>query len=222
MTRRTVIIVGITLVVMVTAATSLFLMQRKTSPAQVPELSSKPLGSLTRSYSPVIGTNTAKVTIVEFLDPACEACRAFYPHVKEILAAHVGDVRLVIRYVPFHGDVSVEAIRILEAARKQNLFEPVLSALIEAQPMWADHGTPAPERAWEIAQTVGLNTERARTDISVEALNALLSQELSDVMAAGVRSTPTFFVNGQLLSQRDPNALAEMVSAAVKNARYTY
>jgi protein-disulfide isomerase len=220
MTRRTVIIVAITLAAIAIAATSVFLMQRTASPAQSPEFSREPLSALTRSYSPVIGPNTAKVTIVEFLDPACEACRAFYPYVKEILAAHAGDVRLVIRYVPFHGDVSVEAIRILEAARKQFLFEPVLSALLEAQPVWADHGTPAPERAWEIAQTAGLNTERARAEISVEALNALLSQEFADLKAAGVRSTPTFFVNGQLLSQRDPNILAEMVSAAVKNAQY--
>ncbi|MDP9140021.1 MAG: DsbA family protein [Pseudomonadota bacterium] len=220
MTRRTVFIVAIVLAAIATAALSAFLMQRKESPAQPPEVRTEQPSSLTRIYSPVIGTNSAQVTIVEFLDPACEACSAFYPYVKDILATHAGDVRLVIRYVPFHGDVSVEAIRILEAARKQNLFEPVLSALLEAQPIWADHGTPAPERAWEVAKTAGLDTERARTEISVEALNALLNQEFADLKAAGVRSTPTFFVNGQLLRQRDPNILAEMVSTAVKNARY--
>ncbi|HCR94161.1 MAG TPA: disulfide bond formation protein DsbA, partial [Oceanicaulis sp.] len=43
--------------------------------AVAPELSD----ALIRSYSPILGSETAPVTIVEFFDPACEACRAFYP-----------------------------------------------------------------------------------------------------------------------------------------------
>ena len=57
-------------------------------------------------------------TIVEFFDPACEACRAFHPIVKDIMAEHGDAVRVVIRYTPFHGAASEEAIRVLEAARK--------------------------------------------------------------------------------------------------------
>ena len=34
--------------------------------------------ALTRPYSPVLGPAEAPVTIVEFFDPACEACRAFH------------------------------------------------------------------------------------------------------------------------------------------------
>ena len=44
-----------------------------------------------------MGPVTAPGTIVEF----CDSCRAMYPHVKQLLAAHPKDVRLVIRYVPF-------------------------------------------------------------------------------------------------------------------------
>ena len=38
-----------------------------------------------REHSPVLGNNMARVTLVEFLDPECEACRAFNPYVKELL-----------------------------------------------------------------------------------------------------------------------------------------
>lgn len=41
--------------------------------------------SLMRSHSPILGQADAPVTIVEFFDPACEACRAFYPLTKRIL-----------------------------------------------------------------------------------------------------------------------------------------
>ncbi|PZP55154.1 MAG: disulfide bond formation protein DsbA, partial [Micavibrio aeruginosavorus] len=58
--------------------------------------------SLIREYSPVIGNDEAQVTVVEFFDPSCEACRAFYPIVKNILNRYPKDVRVVLRYAPFH------------------------------------------------------------------------------------------------------------------------
>ena len=73
--------------------------------------------ALLRPYSPILGPEQAPVTIVEFFDPACEACRAFYPTVKQIIAEHGAAVRVVLRYTPFHGEGSEEAIRVLEAAR---------------------------------------------------------------------------------------------------------
>ncbi len=69
--------------------------------------------NLIRAYSPILGPKDAPVTVVEFFDPACEACRAFHPIVKDILAKHEGDVRVVLRYTPFHGEGSEEAIRVL-------------------------------------------------------------------------------------------------------------
>ena len=96
--------------------------------------------ALTRPYSPVLGPDNAAVTIVEFFDPACEACRAFHPIVKDIMSEHGNSVRVVIRYTAFHGDGSDTAIRVLEAARMQGIFEPVLNAILQEQPRWASHG----------------------------------------------------------------------------------
>ena len=95
-----------------------------------------------------MGPVTAPGTIVEF----CDSCRAMYPHVKQLLAAHPKDVRLVIRYVPFHGQVSKEAIGVLEAAREQKKFEPVLETLMRNQPVWASHGAPDPKKVWEFGK----------------------------------------------------------------------
>ena len=58
------------------------------------------------STSPLASPSTSS-------DQACEGCRAYYPYVKQILALHPREARLVMRYVPFHGDVSVEGVRIL-------------------------------------------------------------------------------------------------------------
>jgi protein-disulfide isomerase len=68
---------------------------------------------LVRMHSPVFGPQNAPVTIVEFFDPACETCRAFYPIVKSLMAQYPDEVRLVIRYAPFHPG-SDQVVKLLE------------------------------------------------------------------------------------------------------------
>ncbi len=175
-------------------------------------------GELVRPYSPVIGPVEAPVTIVEFFDPSCEACRTFYPVVKQILAMFPGDVRLVMRYTPFHQG-SDEAVRILEAARLQALFEPVLEALLARQPEWAAHGAPDLTLAWDIAGAAGLDLARARADAAIPAIDAVLNGDLADAQSAGVTQTPTFFVNGKPLPSFGAQQLLDLVASEVEGRR---
>ena len=39
---------------------------------------------LIRPHSPVLSPEDAKVTLVEFFDPSCDACRAFHPAPRQI------------------------------------------------------------------------------------------------------------------------------------------
>ena len=165
-----------------------------------------------RPHSPVIGRADAPVTIVEFFDPSCEACRAFYPIVKNILVQYPQDVRLVLRYAAFH-EGSDQAVGILEAARKQDLYEPVLEALLAAQPEWALHGSPNLDRAWQAAASAGLDVERARSDLSSAEIAAVLDQDTKDVKTLGVEQTPTFFVNGKSMESFGPQQLLNLVES---------
>ena len=125
------IVLSVLLVGLAVFAAAVWFQSRSASVVQVELVQPEIAETLIRSYSPIIGPEEAPVTIVEFFDPACEACRAFHPIVKDILAEHDGDVRVVLRYTPFHGEASEQAIRVLEAARMQGVFEPVLEALLE-------------------------------------------------------------------------------------------
>lgn len=170
---------------------------------------------LIRSYAPVIGNKNAPVTIVEFFDPACEACRAFHPVVKGILEEHGDQVRVILRYATFH-EGSDEAVKILEAARLQNVFEPVLEALLEAQPQWASHGAPRIELAWEAAVAAGLDLKQAQSDVQTDEIKQRLKQEQADVNTVRIRQTPTFFVDGRPLLEFGADELREMVRLQVK------
>jgi protein-disulfide isomerase len=185
-------------------------------PAQAAAAQAQP--ALVRFHSPVVGPAEAPVTIVEFFDPACEGCRAYYPYVKQILALHPREARLVMRYVTFHGDISVEGVRILEAARQQQLFEPVLQALFEQFDKWASHSAPSPGGAWQVARSAGLDEERARAWLSGGAVEKMLEIEMADARAARIGATPTFFVNGKQLPEPGPDALLRLVRSEAQAA----
>lgn len=173
---------------------------------------------LVRMHSPVLGPQTAPVTIVEFFDPACETCRAFYPIVKSLMAKYPDDVRLVIRYAPFHQG-SDQVVKLLEAAKRQGKFQPVLEAVLQAQPTWADHGQPNPDLTFEIARAAGLDIEQARADMARPEMLTLLAQDVEDLTALKVSRTPTFFVNGRSLPSFGPDQLAALLAEEVAKAK---
>jgi len=173
---------------------------------------------LERPYSPVLGSKNAPVTIVEFFDPACEACRAFHPIVKEIMKTHGSAVKVVIRYTPFHGEGSEFAIRVLEAARMQQLFEPVLEALLREQPRWAAHGNMRLDLILQIAVSAGLDPIAAQNQMKAPQIVGLLNQERADIQSIGVQQTPTFFVNGKPLKPFGAEELKALVATEVNKA----
>src|SRR3546814_19493522 len=85
----------------------------------------------------------------------------------------------------------------------QGVFEPVLEALLREQPQWARHGaTGDPGLLLQIAATAGLDAEAARTQMLSPSTVGILNRDRADVKTAGVRGTPTFFVNGRSEERR--------------------
>jgi protein-disulfide isomerase len=188
---------------------------RPASTAEVSTVDSTFAQALIRPHSPILGPKDAPVTIVEFFDPACEACRAFHPIVKDIMKEHADTVRVVIRYTPLHGETSEVAVRILEAARAQGKFEEVLNFILWSQPQWASHGKMNSDVLYRMAISAGLDQETARTQMQAPQTTRVLQQDLADVKTVGVRKTPTFFVNGKPLERFGEAELRALVATEV-------
>ena len=171
--------------------------------------------ALVRAHSPVYGNPAAKVTIVEFFDPSCEACRAFYPIVKGIVNASFSQVRLVVRYAPLHRG-SDRAVKILEAARQQGKYWEVLEKALETQPQWAAHDNPNPELIWELVAAAGLDVARAKAAADSPEIDQLLKQDVADMKALKVDRTPGFFVNGTPLVDFGAPQLKALVDQEIK------
>jgi protein-disulfide isomerase len=174
--------------------------------------------ALVRAHSPVFGNAEAKVTIVEFFDPACETCRAFYPVVKSIVNASFGQVRLVVRYAPLHQG-SDQAINILEAARLQGKYWQALEKTLADQPRWAAHHNPQPQLIWDSIADIGLDMAKAKADAGSPAIAQVLQQDVADMNALKVTRTPGFFVNGTPLRDFGEAQLKTLVAQEIAKAR---
>lgn len=174
------------------------------------EFSAVPVNTelLIRPHSPLLGSASAKVTIVEFLDPECEACAAMHPITKQILSEFPGQITFVVRYMPFHGNSKYVA-NILEGARAQGKYWEAMDLLFESQHKWGSHDRPDVSIIPEILAPLKLDIKKIVADAKAGKYDELINKDLEDGRAIGVNRTPTYFVNG--------NQLYEIGYSALKN-----
>lgn len=183
---------------------------------ELSELASSNAQYLVRDYSPTIGDANAKVTIVEFFDPACETCKAFYPLVKKIMAANPGRIKLVLRYLPLHKGSDYVA-KFLEASRFQNKFWETLEVVYATQSSWASHHDPQPDKLWSLVRGSGLDLSKNREDMARSVVAQRVQQDLADARQLQVNKTPGFFVNGKPLVQFGYEQLTQLVNSEIRN-----
>lgn len=214
MKQKTLFILSAVILLLVFAGATLFYTSDKQE--QATEAVALNQANLVRMHSPTLGSAEAKVLIVEFFDPACETCRAFYPFIKELMAAHPDRVRLAMRYTPFH-EGSDHAVKVLEAARRQGKYWETLEALYAAQETWVIHHRVEPDRMWDALSGVGLDMERVRQDMNAPEIAALVAQDMADAETLKVTKTPEFFVNGRPMPSFGYEQLQTLVEEAVAN-----
>lgn len=172
------------------------------NPDTVKETPSFPLiTNLVASHSFSYGPQEAKVTVVEFFDPECESCSAVAPQIKKEMKYYEGKVRWVFRYMPYHFN-SKNAIAALEAARKQNLFLEAMNLLFLNQHKWGEKRISTKDEIIKIVTSLeGLNRAKFMKDLEDPSIEHIIMKDQTEGSQAGVKGTPTFFVNGVLLER---------------------
>jgi len=171
---------------------------------------------LERDYSPILGDKNAKVTIVEFFDPACGTCKAFYPFLKGAMEAYPGKIRLVMRYLPLHQG-SDDVVKILEAAHQQDKFWEILSVAYETQSAWTRHHVARPDDFWKVLANTKLNVEKAKQDANSAIIEKRIQQDIADARKLNVTKTPGFFVNGKPLTQFGSQQLKDLIEMEIRS-----
>jgi protein-disulfide isomerase len=140
----------------------------------------------------ILGGPHAAVTIVEYGDFECPNCRQAAPAVKLILEHFKGRVQLVWRHFPLE-EVHAHALHAAlasEAAAAQGRFWPMHDLLFANQ----SHLKMQQLRGY--AERLELDMSRYDAEMKEEYYLQRVREQIEGGKEAGVRSTPTFFVNG--------------------------
>lgn len=206
------VVAAVSLVLAFVFASSLY---KKQQVKRIGGLAKKQSEIFMREHSQTYGSDSAKVYLIEFMDPACETCSAFSPFVKQLLSANPDRIKLVLRYAPFH-DGADYFVKILEAAKKQGKYWETLDVMYSTQPDWASHHNPQPQLIWQFLPKAGLDMEMLKEDMNDPAIAQLIAQDLADAKTLGVTKTPGFFVNGKPLQVFGQQQLKDLIDAEIK------
>lgn len=171
---------------------------------------------LVKDYSPKLGPENAKVTVVEFLDPECESCAAFYPKIKGVVDEYKTQVQFVVRYMLFHGNSKLAA-QANEAAGKQGKYWEMQGQLFYRANEWTHQNSPQTEMFAKFAADIGLDVEKFKKDLNDPVAIANIENDFKEGPSVGVTGTPTLFVNGRMLDQLSYDSLKALIEEELKN-----
>ena len=155
-------------------------------------------------------------TVVEFLDFECEACGAFYPIVEAIREQYSGDLNYVVRYFPLEGHFnSMNAALAAEAAAQQGSFEEMYHRLFQSQAEWGEAKESRADLFRSFAEELNLDMEAYDAAVADPDTQTRVEQDFNEGRALGVRSTPTFFIDGQQLQLERWEDLPTAIEEAV-------
>lgn len=169
------------------------------------------------------GNPSAPVTVEEFGDFQCPSCGAYYPELKKIEAEFGDKLRVIFRenpLVPTH-EHALLAAQAAEAAGLQgeDKFWAMHDKLYENQTTWTQAKDLVPIFV-DYGKQIGLNPDQFMKDLNGEKVAQRIFQDGKRSHALGIKSTPSFFVNGKEArdEQWKPDGLRAMINEALKAA----
>lgn len=165
-------------------------------------LNTNPVSINVTDDQPTIGPKDAPITIVEFSDFQCPHCRNGAMIMHSVLNRFPTQVKLVHRNYPFdpacnrlvqHSmhPAACEAARAVTCGNKQGKFQAVFETIFENQ------SKLAPGKPVELAKDAGVDAAQFDACMSAPETAQAVVRDLEEGEALGVRSTPTFFINGR-------------------------
>lgn len=153
----------------------------------------------------VYGKRDSKVVIVEYGDYQCGGCAGNEPLAKKLRLKYQDSVAFVFRTLIISGHQNARAATsAAEAAGLQDKFWEMHGKIYEHQDEWAT--ASASERTdlfKSYALELGLNVDKFLSDMDGQTVKDKIAYDAAIVNKHKVAVTPTFFVNGEKVSDED-------------------
>jgi protein-disulfide isomerase len=132
-------------------------------------------------------------TIVEYLDYQCPYCREAHSTLRQLMAEDK-KVRIIFRDIPVFGPASEKAARVAIAAKYQNKYLAVHSALLAAARPLNDQKIEA------AARKAGADWDRLQADLKRHStdIEDLIERNMAQAEMLGFNGTPGFILGTTL------------------------
>ncbi|MGE9292167.1 MAG: thioredoxin domain-containing protein [Puniceicoccales bacterium] len=152
-----------------------------------------PLTHVRVGDAPSLGPTNASVTVIEFSDYLCPACRKGHEVVRKIREKYKGKIRWVFMDYPLDRHPGARELALAaRAAGEQGKFWEYQELLFTRSPK------PTPGESTVYAEELGLDTARFQQSLADPALANGLQASINEAREAGISSTPTFIINGKI------------------------
>ncbi len=181
------------LIVLVLALISFFVWNK----ADTIKKDSMPVNVNLTSADHKLGNPNAKVTVIEFADLQCPACKAFDPIVTKVIAEYSDRVNFVFKHFPLvqiHQNAMLGAMA-TEAAAAQGKFWEMKKVLYENQADWSG-ALNSKEKVLALAISIGLNKEKFEADLLNKSIEDKVLADLKEATNLKLGGTPSFIING--------------------------
>lgn len=156
----------------------------------------------------VDGDPEAPVLLYEYGDYQCTACAPMNPYINELLEEYDGKVAVVFRtYIMSYHDNGVAAASAANAAAIQGYWKEYKDLLYETQNDWyyaeGDERQQMFEQYFEQATYGKGDLEQFRQDMGSKEVAQKIKFDAALSERVGLEWTPSFYLDGELLDQRN-------------------
>ena len=140
------------------------------------------------------GPADAPVTVVEFSDYQCPACRRNHETMKKILETYRGRIKYVYKDFPLRSHRwAAKAAEGARCAGDQHKFAEFQDILFNSDQ------EPAPDQMEVYALEMGLDSVQFRQCLDTGKYRSAVEKSIEDGRSIGVNSTPTLVINGRII-----------------------
>ena len=184
--------------------------QKKTQPAEDPnKIYTIPVGD-----SPVKGTKDAPITIVMFQDFQCPFSKRSQSTVKQVMDAYPDQIELAFKNFPlgFHKQAMIAAEAGMAADAQGKFWEMHDKIFTNQKQIDIDI-------LKGYAQELNLDMNKFNADLETNRYKKVIDSDMKLARGAGVRGTPTFFINGKKLVGAKPLPAFQEVIDGIKKGK---
>lgn len=161
--------------------------------------------------SPIKGSPSAPVTIAVFSDFQCPYCARLVPVLEQLLGKYPRKVKVVFKQFPLRSHAfAIKAAQATIAAHQQGKFWEFHDLLFKQYKQIND------KKIEEVRIQLGLNAEKFKKEMNAPQTMAKIRADAANGSSAGVRGTPTVFINGKLLRDKSLNGFQRAIGAALE------